>query len=966
MTNEFNNRSGAQAALFAALGLTLAAGCSAREPAVVEARGSALLSSSSLELDVLPNVCAANQAQDFFQVVNNTTAGVKLSDITIKLWVDDTSGSAVVPHVWTGGCLTNATGCFHQVSGVTAAATSFTPACGPDPTHQANWEITISNTDSTVLAPGVTWANIQSALNLANYSNFVPGTADWFSPCLTRTSYAPDPHFAVYTQGNLVFSSGISTPSCRSPHGQQQLAGNYVTSQIAAAPVVGPVPGTTPISLSIGLPVRVPASGPTLTQLAHAVSDPTSSSYRQYITPDTFAATYSPSSNDYATLVSFAQAHGLTITQSHSDRLLLDVQAPAATIEKTFYVNLNLGLRPDGTQFYALDRQPSLDLSLPIQFITGFDNYNPGLPQTGGTGPFGGYQSTDLRSAYASCASTLTGAGQNLGLIAFANFDPADVADYEALNSPQLAAVPIATVPTGNFSVPVNCGTDKNCLGANQELDMDLDMAMAMAPGLNRITVFQGNNCNDFDSALSNAASSIPLNLTVSSSWLCGIGGNTGHLFEKLAVQGQSMSLPSGDDGGYQADEGLDLDLDFVTIVGGTKLTMNGSPPTYGSEVSWRDGGGSGGGILTKDTIPDYQKGIDMSTNGGSTTARNAPDVAMVATSVFVVWPGKNATLGPGTSVSSPLWAGLPGARQPAEHRRRSRVARVREPFALRDREDRQPLRHLVQRHRRQHDGQVPGRQGLRPRDRDWLADLPPHRPARVRLADDADQHRRREHLCRRPSHVRHEVSGRNNRLLRGERVRPESATASPAVWRRSPSRCPALAGRSPSRPASPTPAPFFRAGPWTVGATIRSGSSATGRTTPARRRWPSSIPCSRPRASRPPRSPRGSGTPAPWSRVGKSSVGATTRSGSSATGRTPPATRSSRTSRRRPTWASAPGTRARSRAGTCGAGATTRSVSWGTARRRRARTRSPSRDFPTRTPTRRAPWWQGSVTPAP
>jgi hypothetical protein len=41
MTNEFNKRSGAWAALFAALGLTLAAGCSPREPAAVEARSSA-------------------------------------------------------------------------------------------------------------------------------------------------------------------------------------------------------------------------------------------------------------------------------------------------------------------------------------------------------------------------------------------------------------------------------------------------------------------------------------------------------------------------------------------------------------------------------------------------------------------------------------------------------------------------------------------------------------------------------------------------------------------------------------------------------------------------------------------------------------------------------------------------------------------------------------------------------------
>ncbi|HEX3905463.1 MAG TPA: hypothetical protein VH853_21750, partial [Polyangia bacterium] len=72
----------------------------------------------------MTNSCGANQAQDFFQVLNNGSLGVKLSDITIKLWVDDNSGQSIVPHVSTGGCLTNASGCFHQVSGVTAAATS--------------------------------------------------------------------------------------------------------------------------------------------------------------------------------------------------------------------------------------------------------------------------------------------------------------------------------------------------------------------------------------------------------------------------------------------------------------------------------------------------------------------------------------------------------------------------------------------------------------------------------------------------------------------------------------------------------------------------------------------------------------------------------------------------------------------------------------------------------------------------
>lgn len=667
MRNELSRQSWALSIFCGAALLANAFGCSRGAPVAVDVRTSALLSGANLSLEVLTNSCGANQAQDFFEVVNNTTTGVKLSDVTIKFWVDDTSGNAVVPHVSTGGCLTNASGCFHQVSGVTAAATPFAPACGPDPTHQANWEITISNTDSTVLAPGVTWANLQSALNLANFSNFSPGTQDWFSPCLTGTSYAPDPHFAVYTQGNLVFSSGIATPACRSPHGQQQLTGNYITSAMATAPRVGPVPGTTPITLSIGLPVRVPSSGPTLAQLAQQVSDPTSSSYRQYLTPDQVAATYSPTSTDYATLVSFAQANGLSIIQSHADRMLLDVQAPAATIERTFYVNLNLGLRPDGTQFYALDRQPSLDLSLPIQWISGFDNFSAIPAPSNGTGPSLGtinlYQSADLRSAYASCASTLTGAGQSVGLLAFANFKPSDITTFEALNTPPLPAVPLVTVPTGDFSIPANCGTDQGCLGANQEVNMDIDMAISMAPGLSHVTIFQGNDCNSIDSVLSNAGTTLPLNLSLSTSWICRIPStNTFNLIAKLAAQGQSLSIGSGDDGGYQTDPENDLDIHFLTVVGGTVLTMNGpppTPPTYASEASWRVGGGSGGGILTDLPILDYQVGIDMSTNGGSTSHPNLPDVSMVAENTFVVWPGPATIGGNGTSVASPLWAGF-------------------------------------------------------------------------------------------------------------------------------------------------------------------------------------------------------------------------------------------------------------------------------------------------------------------
>lgn len=170
-------------------------------------------SQASLQLLENTSACADNQVMDVFEVVN-TGAPVTLSDITIKFWADDTSGAGLAGAVNYGGCLFNPS-CFHQVTAVSAGTLSFTPACGPDTNHQANWEITISNTDSTVLNGGVSWVGIQTAVHRTDYGNFSPGTGYWYSPCLTGGTYRANSHYALYLRGNLVTASGGVPPSCR-------------------------------------------------------------------------------------------------------------------------------------------------------------------------------------------------------------------------------------------------------------------------------------------------------------------------------------------------------------------------------------------------------------------------------------------------------------------------------------------------------------------------------------------------------------------------------------------------------------------------------------------------------------------------------------------------------------------------------------------------------------------------------
>jgi hypothetical protein len=175
--------------------------------------------STDLALTVSPNSCGSNEAQYFFDVANDSAASVILANITIKYWVYDTSDQALAAHAWYGGCITSPNGsCVHSVENVTITATQFSPACGPSASQQANFEITVSNTDTTALQPGYTWTNLQTAINLANYGSFTPGPSTWFStPCGNGDPYETNATFGLYDQGNLVNTLGVTVPVCRAP-----------------------------------------------------------------------------------------------------------------------------------------------------------------------------------------------------------------------------------------------------------------------------------------------------------------------------------------------------------------------------------------------------------------------------------------------------------------------------------------------------------------------------------------------------------------------------------------------------------------------------------------------------------------------------------------------------------------------------------------------------------------------------
>jgi hypothetical protein len=128
----------------------------------------------------------------------------------------------------------------------------------------------------------------------------------------------------------------------------------------------------------------------------------------------------------------------------------------------------------------------------------------------------------------------------------------------------------------------------------------------------------------------------------------------------QFAAQGQTFFNATGDRDAFVGPiTQAPCDDPYVTQVGGTALIMNGAGDAYLSESVWNRGNGVGssGGVSTSFVIPPWQSIVDMSSNQGSASMRNVPDVAMVAEGVHVRYGNGSSGAFGGTSCAAPLWA---------------------------------------------------------------------------------------------------------------------------------------------------------------------------------------------------------------------------------------------------------------------------------------------------------------------
>jgi N-acetylneuraminic acid mutarotase len=459
----------------------------------------------------------------------------------------------------------------------------------------------------------------------------------------------------------------------------RQVLHNHVRPAVSSgqAAVVGPLPATQQLRVSIVLPLRNQAD---LTALLGRLYDPSSPDYRHFLSVEQFTEQFGPTADDYQAVVDFAQANGLTVTDRAENRMIVAVTGRVAQVEKAFNVSMEVYRHPtENRTFFSPDREPSLHLSVPVAHISGLNNFSiprPMLKQRAagqaianitGSGPGGSYLASDMRAAYYG-GNALTGSGQSVGLFELDGYNLSDV----NLTFSSVGQSP--NVPINN--VLLDGATGANLSGDDTEEVLDIVQAIGMAPGLTQVRVYLANiySYGFDDASIFNkmAVENTCKQLSVSWGWEPDDPATDDVFFQEFAAQGQSVFVASGDKGAF--DVGVSpifypTEDPWVTAVGGTSLITSGAAGSWVSETAWNTpaiSAGSGGGFSPDAIqIQGWQAAVANAANGGSTTARNVPDVAAEAdvdnySCSTISGLGSVCREGVGgTSFAAPRWAGF-------------------------------------------------------------------------------------------------------------------------------------------------------------------------------------------------------------------------------------------------------------------------------------------------------------------
>jgi len=455
-----------------------------------------------------------------------------------------------------------------------------------------------------------------------------------------------------------------------------RLSGHVPTKAMSDAMLLHNLDTATPIPVTFVLPLR---NQKELEALVQRIYDSTDEQHGKYLTPEEFAERFAPAEEDYEQVVAYAKSLGLTVTGTHSNRILLNVSGPSGSLETAFNLRLHHYQKPNGGIFYAPDNDPEVPsfIASSIHGIVGLDNHvvrhtynrqkeakakSPANPASHSypSGPGGGYSPNDLLTAYNLNGVAANGANQIIALFELGGYQVSDINEYTSYFG----------LPSANLkNILVDGGSTS---GIDPEVTLDIELAIALAPA-SQIYVYEGPNSDQGVLDTYNRIATDNLAKQVSTSWGMAEQLSSAQylqaenaIFLQMAAHGQTIYAAAGDSGAYdEYPNNSSLVVDdpasqpYVTGVGGTRLTVNSGSGAYASESVWNDGlgnGAGGGGISTVWPIPSWQTNVSTAL---SKTHRNVPDVSLNAdteTGYSIYYDGQWTIYG-GTSCAAPLWA---------------------------------------------------------------------------------------------------------------------------------------------------------------------------------------------------------------------------------------------------------------------------------------------------------------------
>jgi hypothetical protein len=413
---------------------------------------------------------------------------------------------------------------------------------------------------------------------------------------------------------------------------------------------------------------RTPSQQAALAALLKAQQDPSSPSYRKWLTPQQYAEQFGMTQSDISKVTAWLQSQGFTVDKVADSRAAIWFSGTAATANAAFHTSIHKYL-VNGETHFANAAAVSLPSALAgtVTRVGGLNDFKPkpqlvhpakanknGVTPAFTSGLSGDHfiQPGDFAVIYDMnplYTAGFTGSGVTIGVIGQTDIVPADITDFRsAAGLP--AYVASGSGPTfTSYLIPTSSDPGTQIASGDLgEADLDIEWSGGVATNANIVFVNSTDVFSSLQYAIANQINGLTIPILTLSYGGCEAGYSSADIdsleasFQEAGVQGQTVINSAGDSGAAACDDesetvtaatqGFAVNYPassaYVTGLGGSEFMGDGTAanPSTGSDQYWSANGSND--VLTSalsyipemawnDTTFDIDNGGGLSSGGG-------------------------------------------------------------------------------------------------------------------------------------------------------------------------------------------------------------------------------------------------------------------------------------------------------------------------------------------------------------